>query len=144
MKITDEQKERAKYINLPEFLKANGFELKKSGKEYIWTEHDSLHITDNGPGKIGKWYRFSTHEGGDNIAFIEKFMGKNFAEAVLLLNGESFENTRTYTNYQHKEITEKLPQEISLNEAGNCRRVFAYLCQTREIDYDLVSDCVRK
>lgn len=30
MKITDEQIERANYVNLPQFLMMNGFDLKKS------------------------------------------------------------------------------------------------------------------
>ena len=33
MKLTKEQIERAKTVNLPQFLMANGFELKKDGKE---------------------------------------------------------------------------------------------------------------
>ena len=44
MRITDEQKERAAYVNLPQFLMSHGFDLKKVGKEYVWKEHDSLHI----------------------------------------------------------------------------------------------------
>ena len=44
MRITDEQKERAAFVNLPQFLMAHGFDLKKVGKEYVWKDHDSLHI----------------------------------------------------------------------------------------------------
>ena len=50
MRITDEQKERAAFVNLPQFLMAHGFDLKKVGREYVWKDHDSLHIKDNGPG----------------------------------------------------------------------------------------------
>ena len=50
MKITDEQKEKAAFVNLPQFLMAHGFDLKKVGREYVWKDHDSLHIKDNGPG----------------------------------------------------------------------------------------------
>lgn len=71
MKLTKEQIERAKTVNLPQFLMANGFELKKDGKEYVWKEHDSLYIRDNGPGEPGKWFRFSEDKGGDNIAYTE-------------------------------------------------------------------------
>ena len=44
MKITDEQKEKAAFVNLPQFLMAHGFDLKKVGREYVWKDHDSLHI----------------------------------------------------------------------------------------------------
>ena len=47
MRITDEQKERAAFVNLPQFLMAHGFDLKKVGREYVWKDHDSLHIKDN-------------------------------------------------------------------------------------------------
>ena len=83
MRITDEQKERAAYVNLPQFLMTHGFDLKKVGKEYVWKEHDSLHIKDNGPGERGVWHRFSTGDGGDNIGFLREFMGISFIEAVL-------------------------------------------------------------
>ena len=69
MKITDEQKERAAFVNLPQFLMAHGFDLKKVGREYVWKDHDSLHIKDNGPGERGAWFRFSEDKGGDNIGF---------------------------------------------------------------------------
>ena len=54
MRITDEQKERANLVNLPQFLMSHGFDLKKVGKEYVWKEHDSLHIKDNGSGERGQ------------------------------------------------------------------------------------------
>ncbi|MFR1582592.1 MAG: hypothetical protein ACLST1_11305 [[Eubacterium] siraeum] len=66
MRITDEQKERAAFVNLPQFLMAHGFDLKKSVKS-MWKDHDSLHIKDNGPGERGAWFRFSEDKGGDNM-----------------------------------------------------------------------------
>ncbi len=44
MRVTDEQKERAAYVNLPQFLMAHGFNLKKVGKEYVWKYHDMRSI----------------------------------------------------------------------------------------------------
>ena len=54
MRITDEQKEKANLVNLPKFLMSHGFDLKKVGREYVWKDHDSLHIKDNGPGERGQ------------------------------------------------------------------------------------------
>ena len=143
MRITDEQKERAAYVNLPQFLMAHGFDLKKVGKEYVWKEHDSLHIKDNGPGERGAWFRFSEDKGGDNIGFLREYMGMSFVEAVEALTGEHID--RTYTpqhTYQPKPVQQKA-RELSLAEADNARRVFAYLCKTRGLDYDMVSALVR-
>lgn len=74
MRVTDEQKEREAYVNLPQFLMSHGFDLKKVGKEYVWKEHDSLHIKDNGPGERGQWFRFSENKGGDNIGLLREYM----------------------------------------------------------------------
>ena len=144
MKITDEQIERANYVNLPQFLMMHGFDLKKVGREYVWKEHDSLHIRDNAPGERGRWYRFSESKGGDNISFLREYMNMSFADAVEALTGEYID--RTYTaptrTYQPKPI-QQTARELSLAEADNCRRVFAYLCKTRGLDYDLISSLVK-
>lgn len=143
MRITDEQKERAAFVNLPQFLMAHGFDLKKVGKEYVWKDHDSLHIKDNGPGERGAWFRFSEDKGGDNIGFLREYMGMSFVDAVEALTGEHID--RTYTPSQTYEQKPKTltARELSLAEADNARRVFAYLCKTRGLDYDMVSALVR-
>lgn len=144
MKITDEQIERANYINLPQFLMMHGFDLKKVGREYVWKEHDSLHIKDNDSGERGQWFRFSENKGGDNISFLREYMGMSFAQAVESLTGEHID--RTYTpsrNYEPKPV-QQTARELSLAEADNARRVFAYLCKTRGLDYDLISSLVRQ
>lgn len=143
MRITDEQKERAAFVNLPQFLMAHGFDLKKVGKEYVWKDHDSLHIKDNGPGERGAWFRFSEDKGGDNIGFLREYMGMSFVDAVEALTGEHIDRTyipsRTYEQ-KPKTVTAR---ELSLAEADNARRVFAYLCKIRGLDYDMVSALVR-
>ena len=143
MKITDEQKERAAFVNLPQFLMAHGFDLKKVGREYVWKDHDSLHIKDNGPGERGVWHRFSTGEGGDNIGFLREFMGMSFVEAVEALNGEHYDLTYTPSRTYEQKPKTVTARELSLAEADNARRVFAYLCKTRGLDYDMVSALVR-
>ena len=95
MRITDEQKERANLVNLPQFLMSHSFDLKKVGREYVWKEHDSLHIKDNGPGERGQWFRFSENKGGDNIGFLREYMDMSFIDAVEALTGEHID--RTYT-----------------------------------------------
>lgn len=143
MRVTEEQIERAKTVNLPQFLIANGFDLKKAGHEYIWTEHDSLHIRDNEAGEYGKWFRFSEDRGGDNIEFVREYMGKSFAEAVGMLNSEQNDHSFTPFHTYETRHEEKAPKELSFAENDNCRRVFAYLCKTRGLDYDLIFSLVR-
>ena len=144
MRINEEQKERAAYVNLPQFLMSHGFDLKKVGNEYVWKEHDSLHIKDNAPGERGVWHRFSTGEGGDNIGFLREFMGMSFIEAVEALNGEHYDLTYTPSRTYEQKPKTVAAMELSLAEADNCRRVFAYLCKTRGLDYDMLSALVKK
>lgn len=88
MRVTPEQIERANLVNLPDFLRSQGFSLKQVGREYILQEHDSLHIKKNEAGEVGKWFRFSENRGGSNIQFVQEFMGLDFVSAVELLSNE--------------------------------------------------------
>lgn len=144
MRITDEQKERANLVNLPQFLMAHGFDLKKVGREYVWKEHDSLHIKDNGPGERGQWFRFSENKGGDNIGLLREYMDMSFIDAVEALTGEHIDRTYTPSRTYESKPVQQTARELSLAEADNCRRVFAYLCKTRRLDYDMLSALVKK
>lgn len=144
MRITDEQKEKANLVNLPQFLMSHGFDLKKVGKEYVWKEHDSLHIKDNGPGERGAWFRFSEDKGGDNIGLLREYMDMSFLDAVEALTGEHIDRTYTPSRTYESKPVQQTARELSLAEADNCRRVFAYLCKTRGLDYDMLSALVKK
>lgn len=144
MRVTDEQKERAAFVNLPQFLMAHGFDLKKVGREYVWRDHDSLHIKDNGPGERGAWFRFSEDKGGDNIGFLREYMGMSFVDAVEALTGEHIDRTYTPSRTYEQKPKAVTARELSLAESDNARRVFAYLCKTRGLDYDLVASLVRQ
>lgn len=144
MKITDEQIEKANFVNLPSFLMRYGFELKKAGTEYVWKTHDSVSIKDNSPSERGKWYRFSTQEGGDNIAFVQKFMDKSFVEAVGLLNDEVYDRNFSPEKSDKSEPKKVQKSDISIAENADCKRVFAYLCKTRGLDYNMISELVKR
>ena len=144
MRVTDEQKERSAYVNLPQFLMAHGFDLKKVGREYVWKDHDSLHIKDNGPGERGQWFRFRENKGGDNIGFLREYMDMSFIDAVEALTGEHIDRTYTPSRTYESKPVQQTARELSLAEADNCRRVFAYLCKTRGLDYDMLSALVKK
>lgn len=144
MRVTDEQKERAAYVNLPQFLMAHSFDLKKVGREYVWKDHDSLHIKDNGPGERGQWFRFRENKGGDNIGFLREYMDMSFIDAVEALTGEHIDRTYTPSRTYESKPVQQTARELSLAEADNSRRVFAYLCKTRGLDYDMLSALVKK
>ena len=144
MRLSEEQIERASTVNLPQFLMQNGFDLKRVGREYVWKDHDSMHIKDNAPGERGVWHRFSTDEGGDNIAFLRQYMNMSFVEAVEALNGEHYDRTYTPPHTDTPKKTAEKEGVPEINEADNCKRVFAYLCKTRGLDYDLIASLVKQ
>ena len=53
MSYTQEQIDRANQVNLEQFLRSQGEELVKSGRENRWKDHDSLTVKGN------KWFRHS-------------------------------------------------------------------------------------
>ncbi len=124
MRVTPEQIERANLVNLPDFLRSQGFSLKQVGREYILQEHDSLHIKNNEAGEVGKWFRFSENKGGNNIQFVQKFMGLDFISAVELLSNE-----KAIPFHSHSISKAEPPKnrEITLHESTDLSRTMHYL-----------------
>ena len=128
MRVTPEQIERANLVNLPDFLRSQGFVLKPVGREYILQEHDSLHIKDNKAGEVGKWFRFSENRGGSNIQFVQEFMGLDFVSAVELLSNE-----KAIPFHSHSISKAEPPKnrEITLHESTDLSRTMHYLHHVR-------------
>ena len=128
MRVTPEQIERANLVNLPDFLRSQGFSLKQVGREYILQEHDSLHIKNNEAGEVGKWFRFSENKGGNNIQFVQEFMGLDFISAVELLSNE-----KAIPFHSHSISKTEPPKnrEIILHESTDLSRTMHYLHDVR-------------
>lgn len=124
MRVTPEQIERASLVNLPDFLRSQGFSLKQVGREYVLQEHDSLHIKNNKAGEVGKWFRFSENKGGSNIQFVQEFMGLDFISAVELLSNE-----KAIPFHSHSISKAEPPKnrEITLHESTDLSRTMHYL-----------------
>ena len=134
--FTEAQKEQARRTDLPSLLRAQGAELKRSGSEYEW-ESPTGKVTLRG----NLWYHQYEQEGGDAIAFAQKFMGSSYPEAInLLLGGDAIPSAPAA---QPKPKQQTAP--IMLPERNeNMRRVFAYLLNRRCLDRDVVYAFVHK
>lgn len=128
MRVTPEQIERANLVNLPDFLRSQGFSLKQVGREYILQEHDSLHIKNNKAGEVGKWFRFSENKGGNNIQFVQEFMGLDFISAVELLSNEK---TIPFHDHIASKAEPSKNCEIILHENIDLSRTMHYLHHVR-------------
>ena len=128
--FTEAQKEQARRTDLPSLLRTQGTVLKRSGSEYEW-QSPTGKVTLRG----NLWYHQYDQEGGDAIAFAQKFMGMSYPEAVNMLlggNAMSLDSAPAQQIIQPKEPF-ALPKR---NE--NMRRVFAYLLNRRCLDRDVV------
>jgi len=128
--FTDEQKRRANSVDLADFLRRQGEQLTRSGREWRWQRHDSVTVRGN------RWFRHSRKEGGLSIDFVQEFFGLSFPEAVnLLLGGErGVEWNQTHKSAPPPRKTFALPE---MN--GDMRRVYAYLIKQRFIDREVIT-----
>lgn len=79
--------EAANDTDLPALLSSLGYHVKRVGRFYTTQEMDSLRVKDR-----RTWYRYSESIGGDAVAFLRRFHGMSFPEAVrylLIFNGYS-------------------------------------------------------
>lgn len=122
----------AAHTDLISFCAFRGLEVVKEGREYFLKDYDSLYISAVQP---WKWYRHSIGEGGKAIDFCVKFLGMSFQQAVselLSFAGRS------------PELPEREPERVAFSSAApDARRVIAYLCKKRGVDYNIVKDLLQ-
>ena len=128
MSYTQEQIDRANQVNLEQFLRSQGEELFKSGREYRWKNHDSLTVKGN------KWFRHSQSKGGYPIDFVMEFYDKTFPEAMQMLIGEEAIEIAVEST---PKAEFKLPLRCNSNE-----RIIKYLTEERKLPKDLVEDFI--
>lgn len=135
MSVSQSLIQQARQSNLVEYLLRKGEPLKQEGKEYVLLAHDSLYIKDN------MYYRHSTGEGGNSLDFLVKHYGYDFDKAVSeLTNGENFAGLVKKNKTELK--TSATP--LTLQLADNQKRVLAYLCKVRMLEYSLVVDMINR
>lgn len=128
MSYTQEQIDRANQVNLEQFLRSQGEELIKSGREYRWKNHDSLTVKGN------KWFRHSQSKGGYPIDFVMEFYNKTFPEAMQMLIGE-----------EAIEIAAEPAPKAEFRLPSCCEsndRIIKYLTEERKLPKGLVEEFI--
>lgn len=128
MSYTQEQIDRANQVNLEQFLRSQGEELVKSGREYRWKNHDSLTVKGN------KWFRHSQSKGGYPIDFVMEFYNKTFPEAMKMLIGEE---AIEIAAEPAPKAEFRLPPRCESND-----RIIKYLTEERKLPKDLVEEFI--
>ena len=136
--------DRISIVDLAQYL---GFQTVKQGSYYSIKEHDSVKIR---PDK-NKYIRYSTSssgKSGDVIDFYMEFCGVDKGVAVQSLKSLcGLDNQRTepkITRHERPKKVEKKPFELPEKVNAPFKYVYAYLCRSRGIDKDVVTDFVQR
>ncbi len=129
----NEQVEAARSANLAEYFRNGGYECELRRDELHVKGYGGLFVNIN----TGGWYCFSENKGGSNaVNCLTEMLGMDFKTAVRELTG----NSGTYTpRRENISFSAQKKQLVLPEKADNMRNVFAYLCKTRGISADIVS-----
>ena len=127
--------------NALEYVQRQGYELVKEGQYYHLKEHDSLVFSPQ-----GSWFWNSRGMSGKAIDFIRDYEGRSFAEAILILAGDSSQPPShpdpalvPKAAAAHRHTPFVLPEKSPEN-----KRLYGYLCRTRGISYEIVTEMIRQ
>ncbi|WP_217959072.1 DUF3991 and toprim domain-containing protein [Acutalibacter muris] len=139
--MTAKERYQAGRADLVYWLRSRGETLKKSGSEWEWS-HQGERVTV----RNNVWFDQYTQEGGDAVKFLQYFYGMSEERAVAEHLGCSLfelDDVPQHLRPTRKPVlikkAEPKPNLTPPAANTNMRRVFAYLCQTRGIDPEVVS-----
>ncbi len=132
-KITKEQIECARSANLAEYFQSHGYDCELKKGELHIKGYGGFFVNVN----TNQWTCFSENKGGSNaVNCLTEMLGMDFKTAVKELAG----NAVSYTPKHETNSFSAQKKEIVLPEkADNMKKVFAYLCKTRKINSEIVS-----
>lgn len=139
--FTNEQMDMVRNMSTVEVIqKSMGFTFKRAGSDQRCIEHDSLVVFKDGKG--WKWY--SQDKSGCNaIDFMMKIHNYSFQEAVATLLGNDYGNGISQSAYTNDKPVEKKPFKLPPKTSRRYDRIYAYLMQTRGIDYEVINYCIQ-
>lgn len=139
--FTNEQMDTVRNMSTVEVIqKSMGFTFKRAGSDYRCIEHDSLCVFKDGKG--WKWY--SQDKSGCNaIDFMMKIHDYSFQEAVATLLGNDYGNGISQSTYTDNKPIERKPFTLPEKTSGRYDRIYAYLMQSRGIDYEVINHCIK-
>lgn len=135
--INDELIQKARNADLADYFQRSGYECELRKNELHVKGYGGLFVNT----QTNKWYCFSqsgeNRGGGNPINCLTDVLGIDFKTAVEQLSGGRL----IYEKKQSQDVSfSEGKRELVLPEkADNMKRVFAYLCQSRKISPELVS-----
>lgn len=136
--MTKKERYLAGQTDLVSLLRSRGETLKKLGSEWEWKFHDERVTIRN-----NVWFDQYTQTGGDAVDYFRYFYGESEEQAAaMLLNCPvaDLEKLPTRSPPRAAPTIDKREKALEIPPVHkDMRRVFAYLCQTRGIDPEVVS-----
>lgn len=130
---TDEQIARANAVDIVEYARSQGLELKRVGRDYRVSNFSGGFLIT--PEK-NNWNWFAENKGGGVVQLCMELEHKNWQDAIGTLIQEDM------VAIQRPELQNRQPEkpkEFYLPEHNNTtKHVYAYLTKTRKIDADIV------
>lgn len=133
VEFSEEQLQIANNIDIADFLRKQGEQLEKSGREYRWLRNSSVTIRGN------RWFQHKYQEGGYPIQFLRKFFHYSFPEAVEVLLDD---NGTKYSQYDKGNVQRK--EFIIPKKNITMKRVYAYLIKQRYIDANVLKEFTQR
>lgn len=121
----------ANQVDLVSYLRKQGVELIKDGKEYRLKDNHSVTI------RGCKWFEHNGQYGGMAINFLKEFYDMNFPEAVHTL----LKDQDVKLDIERKEEKEQVPFRLP-ERSKTMRRLFAYLIKERCIEQTVIKEFV--
>lgn len=137
--FTASEIDAANDTDLPDLLASLGYQVRRVGSYYTTREMDSLRIKDR---RI--WFRNSENTGGDAIAFVRRFCGMSFSEAVrylLAFNGYPTDSAIPRPIRKTRPPPRERPAFVLPPPNGDNERIRAYL-RGRGIAHGVIDDFI--
>lgn len=133
--FTNAQYRIARAYSALEYARAAKYSLVKEGNCYHLQAHDSMIFTQD-----GRWFWNSRGYRGGALEFMQVYEGRTLPEAVNMLASGGFCGALPSPPVQPEE---KKPFELP-EKAPSFKRLFAYLCNTRRLDSEIVQSLVEE
>ena len=137
--FTASEIDAANDTDLPDLLASLGYQVRRVGSYYSTREMDSLRIKDR---RI--WFRNSENTGGDAVAFVRRFCGMSFSEAVrylLAFNGYPTDSAIPRPIRKTRPPPRERPAFVLPPPNGDNERIRAYL-RGRGIAHGVIDDFI--
>lgn len=141
IRYSDSQKVAAREMDIMEFLRHyEGLTFARAGHGFRCEQHNSLVIDPDHK----RWYWNSKGIGGNNaVDYLKSIHNMNYLEAMDVLIGKDRAELPSAPKLSAEE--KKVAKELILPEKaeGKHSRAFAYLMNSRCIDKDIISQCMK-